>query len=187
MKRMNIVTIFTALAIAAPALAEGHGRAPFGVPPRTRPAAGLCRVWIDGLPAARQPGPMDCATAQARVPRNGRIIYGDRVDQRDPRINQRDPRIRQTNGRVVTINGRRCVQTPDRFGILRTVCADGDHDRDDRIVARAERRDDRRFDHRNADWKKHKNKHKHDKDHDRDHDRDRDRDRHNEFDRRGRH
>lgn len=129
MKRMSIVAVFTALAIAAPAMAEGHGRGTFVVPPGPRPAV---------------------------------------------------RRIHQTNDRVVTINGRRCVQTPGRFGTVRTVCADGDHDRDDRIVARADRRDDRRFDdrfdhrfdRRDADWKKHKHKkHKHDK-HDDHHDND---------------
>ncbi|MDB4912843.1 MAG: hypothetical protein JWM95_487 [Gemmatimonadetes bacterium] len=37
---------------------------------------GLCRVWIDGVPANRQPAPTNCDVARARAPRNARIIYG---------------------------------------------------------------------------------------------------------------
>jgi hypothetical protein len=77
------------------------------------PPAGLCRVWIDGVPPGRQPAPTDCATAQRNVPRNGRVIYGSRsqpsypnrsypagtvrngrYDPRlDPRSSQYDPRL----------------------------------------------------------------------------------------------
>ncbi len=39
--------------------------------------AGMCRIWIDGVPINQQPAPTDCGTARATVPPHGRIIYGD--------------------------------------------------------------------------------------------------------------
>lgn len=46
------------------------------VPPGQRPPAGMCRVWIEGVPAGRQPRPTDCASARATAPLNSRIIVG---------------------------------------------------------------------------------------------------------------
>jgi hypothetical protein len=86
---------------------------------RTMPT-GMCQVWIEGLPASRQPAPTDCATARRNQPRNSRIIYGTRstgnvygnrdprsipgtpqYDPRyDPRSSQYDPRLDpHNNGR----------------------------------------------------------------------------------------
>lgn len=79
--------------------------------PATSVPAGMCRIWIDGLPAARQPAPTDCNTARSRVPANGRIIYGrtaqgpvygsnGRYDpRRDPRASQYDPRLDRSSSR----------------------------------------------------------------------------------------
>lgn len=64
-------------AIAAPLSAQGRGRNSQGIPPGQMPPAGMCRIWIDGVPPGHQPRPTDCATAEARVPVNGRVIYGD--------------------------------------------------------------------------------------------------------------
>jgi hypothetical protein len=66
---------------------------------RTMPT-GTCQIWIEGLPASRQPAPTDCATARRNQPRNSRIIYGSRptnvYGNRDPRsipgTPQYDPR-----------------------------------------------------------------------------------------------
>src|SRR6266566_2783816 len=85
------------------------------IPPGQMPPAGMCRIWIDGVPPGRQPAPTDCATARANVPANGRVIYGDRTHggvyggtgQYDPRLDPRspqydprlDPRNRSGNGR----------------------------------------------------------------------------------------
>lgn len=85
---------------------------------RTYPTAqtlpsGMCQVWIDGVPANRQPAPTDCTTARRNQPRNSRIIYGSgqstnvygnrdprsipgtpQYDPRfDPRSSQYDPRL----------------------------------------------------------------------------------------------
>src|SRR6476661_8461895 len=88
--------------------------------------AGMCQIWIDGVPANRQPAPTNCDVARARVPNNGRIIYGtgaqrpttqspntqrapvygsnDRYDprrdpRRDPRNSQYDPRLDRRSSR----------------------------------------------------------------------------------------
>lgn len=79
--------------------------------PEASVPAGMCRIWIDGLPAAFQSGPTDCNTARARVPANGRIIYGrtaqgsvygndGRYDpRRDSRASQYDPRLDRSSSR----------------------------------------------------------------------------------------
>jgi hypothetical protein len=75
--------------------------------------AGMCRIWIDGVPATRQPAPTTCEVARARVPNNGHIIYGSgtrapvydgsydpRYDpRRDSRSSTYDPRLDPRNGR----------------------------------------------------------------------------------------
>ena len=71
--------------------------------------AGMCRVWIDGVPANRQPAPTNCDVARARVPANGRIIYGTGTrapvydgsydPRRDSRSSVYDPRLDPRNGR----------------------------------------------------------------------------------------
>jgi hypothetical protein len=48
-----------------------------GVPKEYQPPAGMCRVWVDGVPAAQQPAPTDCASAVRNKPANGRVIYGE--------------------------------------------------------------------------------------------------------------
>lgn len=89
------------------------------IPPGQMPPAGMCRIWIDGVPPGRQPAPTDCGTAQRNVPANGRVIYGSqtqplypsgaypagtvrngRYDPRlDPRSAQYDPRLDPRNRR----------------------------------------------------------------------------------------
>jgi hypothetical protein len=69
---------------------------------------GMCRIWIEGLPASRQPAPTDCDTARRSQPRNSRIIYGTRrptnvYGNRDPRsipgTPQYDPRYDPNSSR----------------------------------------------------------------------------------------
>jgi hypothetical protein len=75
--------------------------------------AGMCRIWIDGVPSNRQPAPTSCDVARARVPSNGRIIYGSGTRQpvydgsydprydprRDSRSSGYDPRLDRNSGR----------------------------------------------------------------------------------------
>lgn len=50
------------------------------VPKGHLPPAGLCRVWIDGVPPGHQPAVTNCAQAERDRFRysNARVIYGDR-------------------------------------------------------------------------------------------------------------
>lgn len=47
------------------------------IPREFVPPAGMCRIWVDGVPPTQQPAPTDCATAVRNKPANGRVIYGD--------------------------------------------------------------------------------------------------------------
>jgi hypothetical protein len=47
------------------------------VPAEARPPKGMCRVWLDGVPAAQQPAATDCPTAIKNRPQNGTVIFGD--------------------------------------------------------------------------------------------------------------
>ena len=46
------------------------------VPPAYRPPAGMCRIWIEGVPANQQPAPTDCVNAVRNRPVNGTVIFG---------------------------------------------------------------------------------------------------------------
>ena len=66
------------------------------VPPGQMPPAGLCRIWIDGVPAGRQPHSTDCATARRNAPANAHVLYGGDVrhtvnGQYDARRDPRSP------------------------------------------------------------------------------------------------
>src|SRR6266480_7391694 len=41
------------------------------------PPAGMCRIWINDVPAGQQPAPTDCASAVRNRPANGRVLFGD--------------------------------------------------------------------------------------------------------------
>jgi hypothetical protein len=45
------------------------------VPKQYLPPAGMCRIWVDNVPAARQPAPTSCATAIRNKPPNARVIF----------------------------------------------------------------------------------------------------------------
>lgn len=108
MQRIVILAALASLTAAAPLAAQG--RRGDGIPPGQRPPAGLCRVWIDGVPPGRQPRATNCAVAQASVPRNGRVIWGDRT---------RD--WRTLNGDVVPAD--RSCRRQVVNGVVRVACA----------------------------------------------------------------
>ncbi len=127
--RMNgLLAGLTALTLAGFSAAGAQGRAHENhLPPGQMPPAGLCRVWIDGVPPGRQPGATDCATAQSQVPYNGRVIYGP---QAATSIRRRY--YTTAPGEVMASPAvQRCVQRVDAYGVVRTVS------RDDRAAAAA--------------------------------------------------
>lgn len=126
MRKLEIIAAVASLALATPVMAQGRGRGHGGVPPGQRPPAGMCRIWIDGVPPGHQPAPTDCGTAAARVPRNGRIIYGDGTYDRRGSIYDRDGQIIYgRNGGVTQPGTQRCVQRVDVNGRVYTVCDNG--------------------------------------------------------------
>ena len=46
------------------------------IPREYMPPAGMCRIWVDGVPAAQQPTPTDCPSAVRSKPPNARVVYG---------------------------------------------------------------------------------------------------------------
>lgn len=80
MKGMTTMLVAIAVgALSAPAAAQQAQQPARGsdVPAAYRPPAGMCRIWIDGVPAAQQPAPTDCPTAVRNRPEHGRVIFGD--------------------------------------------------------------------------------------------------------------
>ena len=82
MKPFNLVMIAgLGAAIAAPAAAQqafkdSAKKTPV-IPADARPPKGMCRIWLDNVPAAQQPAATDCATAVKNRPANGRVLFGD--------------------------------------------------------------------------------------------------------------
>jgi hypothetical protein len=73
-----ITGLATGAAAQQPKAAKDTSKA---IPADARPPKGMCRIWIDGVPAAQQAAPTDCQTAIRNRPENGRVIFGD--DYRD--------------------------------------------------------------------------------------------------------
>ena len=78
---MTRLAFILLLAVAAPTAAQAVEQGKNGDQTATehRPPPGMCRIWINGVPAERQPAPTDCATAMRRRPSNARVIFGDEV------------------------------------------------------------------------------------------------------------
>lgn len=80
--KKSAVLLFTLAVLASPSLAgaQGRGNKSQGkneIPASMRPPAGMCRVWLDDVPAAQQPAVTDCPTAVRNRPAKGRVIFGD--------------------------------------------------------------------------------------------------------------
>ncbi len=92
MKRAALALILVAIT-AGPALAQGKGKnKQKAVPPGHLPSAGLCRVWYDGVPPGRQPGPTNCDEAEriASRDRSARVVYGADSRRNDSAIHRDD-------------------------------------------------------------------------------------------------
>jgi hypothetical protein len=92
------LTLAALVAVAAPLAAQSRGAAGDKVPRGHLPPAGMCRIWVDGVPPGRQPKPTDCATARRQAPRNARVIYGEGT--RDYRDDSWIDRVRREGDRT---------------------------------------------------------------------------------------
>lgn len=105
----RVAVMFVAgAAVAAPVHAQSTTTAPkqtqrrttqppAEVPGRLRPPAGMCRVWVDNVPARQQPAPTDCARAIRNRPPNGRVIFPDEQRRSSKRPTTRPRNERQPN------------------------------------------------------------------------------------------
>lgn len=66
------------------------------VPKGFRPPPGMCRIWLDKVPARQQPAPTDCRTAVHDKPTNGTVIFGDDYVEKGRKTDDRDvPLVRK--------------------------------------------------------------------------------------------
>jgi hypothetical protein len=113
MKHFNLTLgLVAAAALAAPLSAQGRNSV--GVPPGQMPPAGMCRIWIDGVPPGHQPRPTDCITAERNVPRNGRVIYGSNA--RGGGKYGRNGDVNGNNNGVYDRNGDGVIDRRDQVG-----------------------------------------------------------------------
>jgi len=88
--------------------AQQRREPPPRVPEAFAPPAGLCRVWVDGVPATQQPAPTDCANAIRNRPTNAVVLFGPASNKRRADGEELDPlsRFRGTTAtpRFVTPN-----------------------------------------------------------------------------------
>lgn len=83
--------LFALLALPAAGAAQARGTGGRDtVPLQLLPPAGKCRIWMEGVPAAQQPAPTDCATALRQRPSNGVVLYG--APPRDAGTERFDPK-----------------------------------------------------------------------------------------------
>ncbi|MEP6731482.1 MAG: hypothetical protein ABJE10_12620 [bacterium] len=79
---MKLSTTFLALACSVSLAGAAHAQqsqpqSADSVPKAYRPPAGMCRIWLDKVPAKQQPAPTDCPTAVKNKPNNGKVLFGD--------------------------------------------------------------------------------------------------------------
>ena len=75
---MKLRTAFFTLVCSAGLAGVAHAQQRGGeVPKEYRPPKGMCRIWLDNVPAKQQPAPTDCPTAVRNRPSNGKVVFGD--------------------------------------------------------------------------------------------------------------
>jgi hypothetical protein len=72
--RTALLTLACSAGLAGGAHAQKGGD---DVPKEYRPPKGMCRIWLEKVPAKQQPAPTDCPTAVRNRPPNGKVLFGD--------------------------------------------------------------------------------------------------------------
>jgi hypothetical protein len=75
--KLSVALSIALVALASPQVAQAQRGEKPDIPAGSRPPAGMCRIWLDDVPASRQPAPTDCASAVRNRPAKGRVIFGD--------------------------------------------------------------------------------------------------------------
>jgi hypothetical protein len=79
MPRKLMLTLTLSVALCGSSLLSAQSRPAKAdsVPSSFKPPAGMCRVWVEGVPASQQPASTDCASAVRNKPANAKVIYGE--------------------------------------------------------------------------------------------------------------
>ena len=89
---MKFRTALLTLVCSAGLAGAAHAQERRGeVPKEYRPPKGMCRIWLDDVPAKQQPAPTDCPTAVRNRPSNGKVIFGDDYKDGGDKGEKRDP------------------------------------------------------------------------------------------------
>ena len=73
----QLTALVLAAAVAVPL--RGQTSRADDVPSGYLPPAGMCRVWVDGVPASQQPAPTDCNSAMRSRPAKSRVLIGQGI------------------------------------------------------------------------------------------------------------
>jgi hypothetical protein len=79
-----------------------------------RPPPGMCRIWLDDVPANRQPEPTDCPTAIRKRPPNGRVIFGEEVRRTRDAPAKLPEGVRQLRGKERERDSTKQREDPER-------------------------------------------------------------------------
>jgi len=88
---MKLRTAFLTLVCSAGLAGSAHAQQRGEVPKEYRPPKGMCRIWLDDVPAKQQPAPTDCPTAVRNRPSNGKVIFGDDYKDGGDKGDKREP------------------------------------------------------------------------------------------------
>jgi len=75
--RHALLTLACTAGLAGFAHAQKVEKGEDEIPKAYRPPPGMCRIWLEKVPAKQQPAPTDCPTAVRNRPPNGKVIFGD--------------------------------------------------------------------------------------------------------------
>ncbi len=75
--------------VGAQGLPVSRSASKLEIPTSSRPPSGMCRVWIDKVPAGQQPAPTDCASAIRNRPPNGHVIFSEQQQKAEDRSAER--------------------------------------------------------------------------------------------------
>ena len=105
--KLSVALSIALVALASPQVAQAQRGGKAEIPPSSRPPAGMCRIWLDDVPASRQPAPTDCASAVRNRPAKGRVIFGDDyvTKGKRPEDNSRRPTDSGTKAKAPIIKG----------------------------------------------------------------------------------
>lgn len=98
-KMWTMIALVGSLALAAPAEGQRRDRdrdRNDDIPKAYVPPPGMCRVWLDGVPAGQQPAPTECKTALRNKPAKARVIFGDDYVDDD---RKKEPTLKGFKGR----------------------------------------------------------------------------------------